>query len=149
MKRLAAFSIAVAVLGLPAAASAQTRVMGPHAETAAALKCLLDHDHGQKGCDKSLFVGSAARPAQFWLWWTPDKDIKLGPLLSSDYAGRESVNAYTTKFLNGRPADVYDVRFGHQKTTFYIVPPGPDGKVHYLNVRDGTPDDENIYLFRG
>lgn len=57
------------------------------------------------------------------------------------------MNAYLTKFLNGRPADVYDVKFVHHEKTFYIVPPGPDGKVRYMLVRDGTPDDERTDLF--
>ena len=36
------------------------------------------------------------------------------------------------KYLRGQPTDVYDVRFERlQAGTFYIVPPGPDGKVRY------------------
>ena len=145
MKALAALSVAVAAIGLSPVASAQTRVMTAHAETASALKCLLDHDHGQKQerC-KQVFVGSASRAAIYWLWWTPGKDLDLGPLVSSDYAGTQSVNAYITKFLNGRPADVYDVKFRHLEKTFYIVPPGPDGKIEYLHVRSGAPDDEKM-----
>ena len=146
VKALAALSIAIATIGLSPLASAQTRVMGPHAETAAALACLLEHRH--KECSER-FVGSARPAAQYWLWWTPDKDFELGPQLSSDYAGTEAVNAYLTKFLNGRKADVYDVKFRHHEKTFYIVPPGPDGKIQYMRVRGGAPDDENMYLFGG
>jgi hypothetical protein len=146
MKSLIALGVAAATIALPANASAQTRVMQDHAATAKALACLLDHDHGQKqeGC-KGVFVGSATGPSQFWLWWTPTKDLDLGPLVSSNYAGTQQVNAYITNRLNGRPADVYDVRFEHMKKTFYIVPPRPDGKIEYLHVRSGDPDDEKLY----
>jgi hypothetical protein len=143
MKALATLGFAVAAIGLSPVALAETDVTA-HADTAAALKCLLDH--GQNGCREG-FAGSARPAAQFWVWWTPEKDFKLGALVSSEYARTESPNAYITKFLNGRTADVYDVKFAHEKKTFYIVPPGPDGKVHYMNVRDGAPDDEKIYLF--
>ena len=150
MKALIALSMAVAATALSASASAQVRVMGPHAETEAALKCLLEHDHGQKQkmCD-GLFVGSASLSSKFWLWWDAEKDFKLGPLLSSDYAGTQAVNAYLTTHLNGRAADVYDVKYKHYEKSFYIVPPAADGKVRYLHVREGAPDDEKTYLFRG
>jgi hypothetical protein len=144
MKARTALSLAVAVIGLSPAASAQTRARAPHAETASALKCLLDHVHDR--CDHE-FVGSARRPAQFWLWWTPTKDMEFGRLLSSEYAGTESQNAYTTRFLEGRTADVYDVKFAHGEQTFYIVPPDPDGNIHYLRIRGGAPDDEKLDLF--
>lgn len=135
---------AIAVLALAPTASAQTRVMQDHARTASALQCLLDHV--QDNCPQK-FSGSARRPAQFWLWWNANKDFELGRLVSSDYAGTEAVNAYITKFLNGRPADVYDVKFGHHRKTFYIVPPGPDGTIVYMLIRDGAPDDEKTDLF--
>ena len=67
-------------------------------------------------------------------------------MVSSDYVGPQSANAYTTKFLNGRTADVYDVKFRHQEKTFYLVPPGPDGKVRYMHVRNGAPNDEKLGL---
>lgn len=139
-----ALTIAVAIIALAPVASAQTRVPAPHAETASALECLLNHVHD--GCNHE-FDGSARRPAQFWLWWTPSKDMELGPLVSSEYAGTESQNAYTTRFLDGRTADVYDVKFAHHEKTFYIVPPDPDGNIHYLWVRDGAPNDEKTDLF--
>ena len=142
MKIFAATTIAI--VALAPGASAQTRVMQPHAETAAALQCLLDHAHDS--C-KQKFIGNATLPARFWLWWTPAKDIELGPLVSSQYAGTQAATAYTTKFLEGRTADVYDVRFAHHRRTFYIVPPGPDGDIQYMRVRDGAPDDEAMYLF--
>jgi hypothetical protein len=144
MKAHIALGVAIAVLSLPFAASAQTRVMGAHAETASALKCLLDHV--RNACSPG-FAGSASGPATQWLWWNANKDVELGALRSSDYAGTEAVNAYLTKFLNGRAADVYHVKFGHQEKTFYIVPPGPDGKVHYMRIRQGAPDDERTDMF--
>ena len=143
MKALALLVVAVAAIGLSSAASAQTRTMMPHAETASALGCLLDH--GPKAC-RERFVGGARLAAAYWLWWTSDKDFALGPVVSSEYAGTQSVNAYTTMHLNGRPADVYGVKFKYQEKTFYIVPPGPDGRIRYMNVRSGTPDEEKIYL---
>ena len=141
-KKLLFASLAVAAIGLSPVALAETDATA-HSETAAALKCLLDH--AQNGC-RAGFAGSARLAATYWLWWTPEKDFKLGVLVSSEFARTEPDNIYITKFLNGRTADVYDVKFAHLERTFYIVPPGPDGKVHYLNVRDGGPDDEKIYL---
>lgn len=139
-------TVALSTLMLSASASAQTRVITAHAETASALKCLLDH--GQNGCRQG-FAGSARPAATYWLWWTPEKDFKLGAPVSSGYVGTEAVNAYITKYVGGRTADVYDVRFQHYKKNFYVVPPGPDGKVHFMNVRGGEPDDEKLYLFAG
>ncbi|MBA2590194.1 MAG: hypothetical protein H0U98_16400 [Alphaproteobacteria bacterium] len=144
MKARITVGIAVAVLSLSPAASAQTRTMAEHAQTASALQCLLDHV--RNACSLA-FVGSASGPATQWLWWNANKDVEVGALRSSDYAGTEAVNAYLTKFLNGRVADVYHVKFGHQEKTFYIVPPGPDGKVHYMRIRQGGPDDERTDLF--
>jgi hypothetical protein len=129
---------------LSQAASAQTRVPAPHAQTAAALQCLLEHRHDD--CSPE-FDGNARRTAAYWQYWNINKDFDLGKLKSSDYAGTQSANAYTTKFLNGRTADVYDVKFRHQEKTFYIVPPGPNGKIQYLWIRGGGPDDERTDLF--
>ena len=144
MKARIVLGVAVAALSLSPCASAQTRVMAAHAETASALKCLLDHVHD--GCDAG-FAGSARTTATSWLWWNANKDFQVGALVSSEYAGTESVNAYLTKFLGGRAADVYHVKFGHEEKTFYIVPPGPDGKVRYMRIRQGAPDDERTDLF--
>jgi len=142
MKARAMFSLAVAAIGLSPDASAQTRAMRAHDETASAMRCLLDH--GPKEC-RSRFVGSARQVAAYWLWWTSDKDFALGPLLSSEYAGTQAVNAYTTRVVDSRQADVYGVMFRHQKKTFYIVPPGPDGRIRYMHVRGGDPDEEKMY----
>jgi hypothetical protein len=136
--------VAIAAIGLSSVASAQTRVITAHAETASALGCLLDHLHN--GCTQS-FAGSARQTAAPWLWWNPNRDFELGALVSSEYAGTQAVNAYVTKFLNGRTADVYDVKFKHQQKTFYIEPPGPDGKILYMRVRNGAPNDEREDLF--
>lgn len=144
MKARRTLGVIVAVLSLAPGASAQTRVMAAHAQTASALKCLLDHAHDACSAD---FAGSARGPATQWLWWNANKDVEVGALVSSDYAGTESVNAYLTKFLGGRAADVYHVKFGHGDKTFYIVPPGPDGKVRYMRIRQGAPDDERADLF--
>lgn len=143
MKALAALGVAIAVIGLSSAASAQTRVLAAHTETASTLRCLLDHG---KGCSQR-FVASAGPASQPWLWWTVEKDFGLGTLVSWKYAGTESANAYTTALLNGRMADVYDVKFSRQELTFYIVPPGPDGQVHYMMVRNGAPNDEIADMF--
>ena len=137
-------SLAVAAIILSPIASAQTDVPAP-AETAAALKCLLNHD--RHGCGQT-FAGSASRVATPWLWWTPDREFELGALLSSGYAGtRSGENVYISKFLNGRTTDLYDVKFKHHEKTFYIARPGPDGKVHYMLIRDGSPNDERTDLF--
>jgi hypothetical protein len=139
MKALAALTVAVAAIGLSPVASAQTRVITDHAETASALICLLDHNRQACGYH---FVGSARGAARTWLWWNAVKDFDLGDVVSAKYAGTEGQNFYTTRFLNGRMADVYDVKFGKAERTFYIAPPGPDGKVRYIFVRNGAPNDE-------
>jgi hypothetical protein len=144
MKALVALSVGIAVIVLSPVALAQTRVITAHAETASALGCLLEHRH--KECGQS-FVGNATRVAQPWLWWNPNLSFELGALVSSEYAGTQSANAYITKYLNGRTADVYDVKFRHQEQTFYIVPPGPDGNIHYMLIRQGAPNDEREDLF--
>jgi hypothetical protein len=144
MKALATLSLAVAALTVPLAASAQTRVPREHAQTASALACLLEHRQGN--CSHA-FVGSATRPAAVWLRQNPNRDFALGDLVSSEYVGTQSVNAYLTRFLHAREADVYAVKYRHQEKTFYIVPPGPDGTIHYLMVRQGGPQDEREELF--
>ncbi len=158
MKTLAALSLAA--LLLPAAASAQpgsdqsgaTRIdivngkslnrsqsVQPHGVTAAAMLCLLDHQGDRCKID---FAGDAWRAAQTWLFWSPGKDLSLGALVSAEYAYTQAQNAYTTNFAHGRAADVYYVKYKHQDYTFYLVPPGEDGKMVYMLVRSGTPADE-------
>jgi hypothetical protein len=128
-------TVALSTLMLSAPASAQTRIAMEHAETASVLRCLLEH---VKACSVE-FVARAGLVARPWRLWIPSNDIELGPLLSWEYAGTESANAYTTKFVNGRMADVYDVKFKHQEVTAYIVKPGPDGDVNYMFLRNGAP----------
>jgi hypothetical protein len=140
MKALA-LTVAVAVISLPLAASAQTRVITDHAETASALRCLLNHERDACGYN---FVGSASGAARAWLWWNAAKDFGFGPVMSVQYAGTQPQSFYTTRLFNGRTADVYDVKFKKVERTFYIVPPGPDGKVRYIFVRNGAPRDEYV-----
>ena len=142
MRRI--LSVAFCALTLCAPALAQTRVMTEHDQTATALICLLDHNRTDCKID---FVGSASKAATFWLWWNAKKDFGLGALVSSEYAGTEAVNRYLMKVLDGRPADVYDVKFKNQELTFYISRDSTDGKVHYIHTRPGPPDDEKMYLF--
>lgn len=143
-KKLLFASFAVAAIGLPPIALAETDATA-HAETASALRCLLDH--GQNGC-RAVFVGSASLAARPWVWHDPNRDFELGALVSSGYARTETGdNVYISKLLNGRTTDLYDVKFKHHEKTFYIAPPGPDGKIRYLLVRDGGPDDERTDLF--
>jgi len=142
MRRI--LSVAFCALTLSAPALAQTRVMTEHDQTASALKCLLDHNRTDCKID---FVGSASKAATFWLWWNAKKDFGLGALVSSEYAGTEAVNRYLMKVLDGRPADVYDVKFKNQELTFYIARDSTDGRVHYIHTRPGPPDDEKMYLF--
>ena len=137
MKALAALSLAIAAITLPA--SAQTRIVKAHGETAAALLCMLDHTGDR--C-KVTFAGDARRAAQTWLFWSPNRDFALGDLISAEYAHTQSQNAYTTRPLFGRTADVYYVKYKHQDYTFYIVPPGQDGKIVYMLIRSGGPNDE-------
>ena len=93
-------------------------------------------------------MGSASLAAVPWVWWTPNRDFELGALVSSGYTRTETGdNVYISKLLNGRTTDLYDVKFKHHEKTFYIVPPGPDGKIRYLLVRDGGPDHERTDLF--
>src|SRR3954469_13913165 len=138
-------SVGVAVIGLSLAASAQTRVIGPHAETAAALLCLLQHQHDDACAQR--FTASARPLAENWLFWGPDKDFKYGALVSTEFAGTQAPNSYLTRFLSGRAADVYDVKFKHQEMTFYIAPPDADGRVQYMRIRAGGPGDERADQF--
>jgi hypothetical protein len=142
MNRILAVAFSVMVISMPALA--QTRVMTTHDQTASALKCLLDHDRND--C-KYHFVGTAYLGARYWLWWNSNKEVALGPVLSSEYAGTQAQNAYTTKFVSGRTADLYDVKFRRQELTFYIVPPDSDGNVRYMHIRSGAPNDEKMHLF--
>ena len=142
MSRTLTLAFSALVISTPALA--QTRVMTTHDQTASALKCLLGHN--RKDC-KFSFVAGANLPAQSWLWWNSNRDYAFGHLVSADYAGTEPQNAYTTRFLSGQLADVYDVRFAREEFTFYITPPGPDGKIRYLHIRNGTPNDERSRLF--
>jgi hypothetical protein len=135
MKALAA--LAVAVIGLSSPASAQTRVMTEHAATASALGCLLD----QQQCRQGFARLASLAPAPS-LGHNPARDSALGALVSWEYVGTQPANAYTTKFLNGRTADVYQVKFRHGVKTFYLVPPGPDGNIRYMHIRNGGPNDE-------
>jgi len=136
-------SVAFFALTLSAPVVAQTRVMTEHAQTASALLCLLDHKRTDCKID---FVGSATGPAKYWMWWNANKDFGLGPVASADYAGTQKVNRYLMKVLDGRPADVYDVKFQKQELTFYIARDSTDGKIHYIHTRPGPPNDENMYL---
>lgn len=131
------------LIARPIVDKSKKRVMTAHAETAAALTCLLNHVPDR--C-KQLFAGHARLQLQFWRR-AGSGSIELGPLVSSEYAGTESPNVYTTRTFGGRTADVYYVRFRSQNTTFYIAPPGPDGEIRYIRNRSGAPDDENEDLF--
>jgi hypothetical protein len=131
-------TVALSTLMLGAPASAQTRITMEHAETASVLRCLLEHS---KVCNRD-FVARAGLRARPWLQWTSSSDFVLGPLLSWEYAGTESANPYTTKFVNGRTADVYDVKFKYQELSFYIVQPDREGNVRYIFIRNGAPSDE-------
>ena len=139
MKALAALSIALAAALLPCALSAQTRIIKAHGETAPALLCMLDHTGDACKVD---FAGSAQLAARPWLRWSPNRDFTLGDLVSAEYIGTQPQNAYTTRELAARTADVYYVKYKHQDFTFYIVPPGADGKILYMLIRSGTPADE-------
>jgi len=137
MKALAALSVAVVVIGLSSPAPAQTRVITEHAATASALGCLLD----QQQC-RQAFARLASLAPTPSLGPNRARDSALGALVSWEYVGTQPANAYTTKFLNGRTADVYEVKFRHGVKTFYLVPPGPDGRIRYMHIRNGGPDDE-------
>ena len=137
MKSLAALSVAIALL--PLAASAQSRTVKAHAQTAPALLCMLDHAGNECKID---FSSGAYLAARYWLFWSPNKDFALGDLVSAEYVGTQPQNAYTTQPLAARTADVYYVKYRHQDYTFYIVPPGADGKILYMLIRSGRPEDE-------
>ena len=144
MKARTALGIAAAIIALSPLASAQTRIVEMHTQSVSALACLIEHRRQE--CS-ARFVGSASRAAQFWLWWNSSKEMEIGAPLTADYAGTQPPNAYTIKYLDGRKADVYDVKFRHHEFTFYIAKPEPDSKVRYMLIRDGGPDDEKHDLF--
>jgi hypothetical protein len=134
----------IAIMGLAPAALAQTRTIELHTESVSALGCLLEHRRQE--CSER-FVGGARRSSQFWLWWNSSKELELGPPETVAYAGTQPPNAYTTKYLDGRTADIYDVKYRHHQFTFYIAKPGPDGKIRFMLIRSGGPDDEKRDLF--
>lgn len=143
-RKMLIVSVVVAAVGLPSIALAEAD-SAAHAETASALRCLLNH--GQNGC-RAVFVGSASRAAQPWVWPNPNRDFELGALISSEYVRTETGdNVYVAKLLDGRTTDLYDVKFKHDEKTFYIARPGTDGKIHQLLIRDGGPVDEKTDLF--
>jgi hypothetical protein len=144
LQKVLIVGVAIAAIGLPPIALAETDTTA-HTETASALRCLLDH--GQDGC-RAVFVGSASRAAQPWVWLNPNRDFELGALVSSGYVRTESGdNIYVAKHLNGRTTDLFDVKFKHDEKTFYIERPETDGKIHQLLIRGGGPDDEKTDLF--
>ena len=136
MKLIPIAVISTIILSLPAWAN--SRVYREHGKTAAALACLVNHDR-ECGLD---FVSGAAIAIKPWLWSSPRVEFDLGPLVSWEYVGTQSQNFFTSRYLHGRTADVYHVKYKHQDKTFYIVPPGPDGKVQYIAIQNGAPDDE-------
>lgn len=145
-KKLLFAGFSAAAIGMSPVASAQTSGAA-HAETASALSCLLNN--GQDGCAQ-VFVGSARLAARPWIGHDPRRDFVLGALMSSEYARTETEdNLYDRMVLNGRTADVYDVKFRRQEKTFYIARPDPDGKIRALLIRNGRPDssDERADLF--
>ena len=137
MKALISFALTAALL--PSPLSAQTRIVKAHGETAPALLCMLDHVGDSCKVD---FSSGAYVAARYWLRWSPGKDLALGKLVSAEYSHTQPQNAYTTNFAYGRDADVYYVKYRHQDFTFYIVPPEADGKIVYMLVRSGRPEDE-------
>jgi len=143
-RKMLVVSVAVAAIGLPSIALAETDTAS-HTATDSALRCLLNN--GQNGC-RSIFVGSASRAAQPWVWQNPNRDFELGALVSSGYVRTETGdNVYVAKLLSGRTTDLYEVKFKHDEKTFYIAHPGTDGKIHELLIRGGGPDDEKTDLF--
>ena len=143
MKAFAALGVAIATILLAPAASAQTRVMMAHNETEMVLRCLLAHG---EGC-RNNFLARASVSATPWLNWTVQQDFEVGKLLSWKYAGSEAANAYTTRFLQGRTTDLYDVKFEKRELTFYVTQPDPDGSVRSLMIRRGGPGDETVDLW--
>jgi len=144
MKAATAVAIVTLGIGLSPAVFAQT-ANAPDAGTQPALQCLLHS--GPKQCEK-VFVASASPKAVRWVRLNPWPTFALGPVESSNFARTISgADACDTKFLNGRVTDVYDVKFMHQEMTFYIERPEADGKIRYMLVRDGSPDDERRDLF--
>jgi len=136
MKALTALALAATLL--PSAASAE-RIIKAHGETAPALLFMLDHQGDRCKVD---FSSGAQLAARDWLFWSPGKDLTLGALVSAEYSHTQPQNAYTTKPLAARTADVYYVKYRHQDFTFYIVPPEADGKIVYMLIRSGRPEDE-------
>jgi hypothetical protein len=75
-------TVALSTLMLSASASAQTRVVTAHTETASTLECLLNRG---KGCRQD-FVARAGQRVTPWLFWTATKDFEIGALVSWQYA---------------------------------------------------------------
>ena len=129
----------VTAAGLPAVAAEN--------ETAPALHCLLDT--GPNQCGK-VFVARASMAARPWIYPNQNLRFSLGPLDSATYVHSLSGSQlYRVGLINWDGADVYDVKFQHQEKTFYISPPEADGKIRYLAVHDGSPEDDMLDGPRG
>ncbi|HWC64063.1 MAG TPA: hypothetical protein VG501_10610 [Rhizomicrobium sp.] len=132
---LLAISAAAAIAG-PLASAAES-------DTGSALKCLLDG--GNAEC-RQVFVAAAAPASRPWVYPNQNLRFNLGPLVSATYVRSISgAELYKVRLISWPAADVYDVKFQHQEKTFYISPPEADGKIRYLAIHDGSPDDDLLY----
>jgi hypothetical protein len=138
MKLWSALLTLCAVVAAPAALAEASPETGP------ALKCLLET--GPDDCGR-MFVAAASPASRAWV--NPNQTLRfnLGPLVSSSYVRTISGGElYKVRLTTWTAADVYDVKFQHQEKTFYISPPDADGKIRYLAVHEGSPDDDVLNL---
>ncbi len=135
-------TVALSTLMLSASASAQTRVITAHAETASALKCLLDH--GQNGCRQG-FAGSARPAATYWRLVDSRKGLQAwrsGVVGVCRNRGSECLHHEIRGRKNGRR--IRREVSALQKVTFTSCPPVRTAR-YILCFRGGEPDDEKLY----
>jgi hypothetical protein len=141
MNKIFAVTIAAA---LAASFSSPALAQGPRAGTETALQCLLRQ--GPPGC-QDMFVGKATLAARPWVYASPNRDFKRGPLQSSQFFGRATHdNVFDERILHRQVTDemdIYDVKFSHEEWSVYIAPADADGKIRYLAVEFYAPHDTN------
>ena len=143
MNKLALLLSASLSASLPAMADTSPAASGgPRPGTVEAMRCLVRQ--GPAGCEE-MFRGGARVTARPWVFQDPNRDFKRGALVSANFWGRASdSNAFDARAMINQPAtemDIFDIRFGHVKYSFYIGPADADGKIQALKILLYEPHD--------
>jgi hypothetical protein len=145
MKKLALLLSAFLAASLPfpsAMADQSPAASSPRTGTIEAAQCLVRQRPA--GCEK-VFQGRGWVTARNWVFANVNRDFKRGAFVSSNFWGRASDSSiYDARAMIQQPTtemDIFDVRFGHVKYTFYISPANADGKIQALAILLYEPHD--------